>query len=488
MPDALDAARLRLAQHYAGRLVQAEGRLAASDTTAQERQQALQDVARDWAQTEPWLAWSADGARMDPDRAALMLRFVRHTSRALSSVMAPAALLAWVDAGVRAARWLPHDEGLRELLYQAALLNRNLERVDAAEAHARELQTLADAAGDRVAAGRAWLLLGRCLSLRERFVEATECFAACEARLAIDGPSEELIDSLGGRLAGAFFLGEYTEALALGQRQLALAEAAGSLAHMGAAHLALSGVCNHLPGLGERALEHAEQAKAVGRRSGQLRLMTVADVVVGHALRRAGRLDEALTAYRAGLSGPASALPPSAWVNAMHGIGQTFLARSDAAAAQDHFEQALAMARQHPAVTQARVCEVARELVHLHIAQGALEPARDVLESYLDSALAFDAPPHLLSALLAAACWIRAAGQPGTAAAWAAPLAACRERLTGEERARLDTLLAQPPCALPAALEPRQEAMTTSNPSALRAWLRYAQTALPDVLIRPETA
>jgi tetratricopeptide (TPR) repeat protein len=339
-----------------------------------------------------------------------------------------------------------------------------------------------------VGAGRAWLLLGRCLSLRERFVEATECFAACEARLAVDGPSEELLDSLGGRLAGAFFLGEYAEALALGERQLAMAEVAGSLAHVGAAHLALSGVCNHLPGLGERALEHAQQAKAVGRRSGQLRLMSFADVVVGHALRRVGRLDEALAAYRAGLSGPASALPPSAWINALYGIGQAWVARSDAAAAQQHFEEALAMARRHPAVTRARVCEVARELVHLHIAQRALEPARAVLANYVDTALAFDAPPHLRSALLAAACWMQAAGQPGIAAAWAAPLAAGRDRLTDDERARLGTLLARLPATLTAAPGPGQTPAAAPDTNALREWLRHAQAALREAPARPEPA
>jgi tetratricopeptide (TPR) repeat protein len=398
------AAGLRLAGHYRERLAQAARRLAAGDDA--DRQASLTALRLDWPQIEPWQRWAAVGA--EPERLALCVDFASGHLQALAALLPPAGQLQWTLQAVAAARALALAEVERQLLYQAGLLHKDLEQVDALLDLALQLGRQAEAAGDALALGRARLLQAQVAEMRERRDEALVHYAASQTVLEAMGPSVELVEIWGGLTRQAFYAGEHAQALSNALRQLEVAQALGVAERIGAAHLSVTGSANFV---GERALSlhHAEQALAVGERCGSLRLIAHAHVALGHACRRSGRLAEAVAHYRQAIAAPPSALPPSNLANAYQGLAEAHEAQGDCDQALATFERVLTLAQALPAVANFRACEALRAIVRLRLQGGHLLQARSALLTYAQAALQLHAPPHLCDVLLGAARWALAA-------------------------------------------------------------------------------
>lgn len=433
------AAGLRLARHYRQRLAA----LPPDESPADEAQRAcsLQALREDWPQIEPWQRWAAEGA--EPERLVLCMDFALGTLPGLVVLLPPAGQLLWTQQALVAARALQQTAAERALLYQAALLHKDLEQVDPLQTMAEQLAQQADAVGDMQALGRARLLQAHAADLRGRREDrerATVLYQASRAALEPLGPSVELVETWGGLVRMAFFGGQHALALQHALQQLAVAQALGRAYRIGAAHLSVSGAANFVEQR-ELALQHAEQALAAGQRNGALRLIAHARIALGHACKRLGRLDEAVAHYQQGISAPASALPPSNMTNAHQGLAETYLAQGQHALALQGFERALGLALAHSAVSPYRVCEAARAIVWLHLEGGRHAPAASALATYSQAALQQGAPPHLCAALLAAARLAHASGRLALAQALAPVLRQHAGTLRAESVAELQGLL-----------------------------------------------
>ncbi len=341
-PDDARAARLRHARHLVALAQASAQRQARSTATAPGGVAAapVDPIDEELAHFEEAFAFLG-GAH---DQAALRLEFIESAGWGHALQLEPAALIAWAEAGLGAARTLRVRDVELDALSQlggayteAGRLSEALGAYEQALAVGREL-------GDRLAEGRA---LGNRGLTRHRMGDAAGAIADYETVLGI-------MRELGDRSREAIALaslaqaradtGDHARALELFDAFHAIALEAGdragvvvALGNLGACHLALG---DHA-----RAVDVLEQQLQAALQLRQLPLERAALGGLGEACLRAGRLDRAVWCFSRQIEVAQMLDDARTGARAFGSLGLAHLAADRASRALECFEQQLQVAR-----------------------------------------------------------------------------------------------------------------------------------------------
>jgi tetratricopeptide (TPR) repeat protein len=143
----LDAARIRLAQHYLARLRAID---ALFRTGNEQIGQVLHQFRQDWEQIVQWQVWSAAHAAANPEITALCSAYPQAGAEILQVQLNPHIHRNWLEPALAAARQLGNQPA--ELAHLIALCRTTdlLGDYARAEAYAREALALARLLGDRL--------------------------------------------------------------------------------------------------------------------------------------------------------------------------------------------------------------------------------------------------------------------------------------------------------------------------------------------------
>lgn len=404
----------RLARHYLNRLKQADR---ASRQGRENRAHWLHLIGRDWEQIQQWQSWSAAGEDREVERAHLCVTFPVEAASILRVRLPVVEQLVWVLQALTAAQKLDDSQAERTLLYQSGYLSISLEQPDQGEHYARQLAERAEAANDPFNLGRACFLLGAIAFICSQYDRAEAAFNTSLARLRACGAVEEIGQVWLGLGRVANVRGDYQQAHSYYLQYLQVASAAGNQQAVLDAHISLGGIYLAL-GDFQTAEKHARQAVTMARPFGQSRFLPPALFGLAHAEKYQGRYESACAHYKEGIEAArAVASAPSSIANGLHGLGQTKYLQGDAAAALPYLEEGLRIVQE--ARFHLRVCEIAHDMVIVHVTRNEMEAARVRLRQALESARQLATPHFLAKALAAAIVWWQHSGQPEQAAVWA---------------------------------------------------------------------
>jgi tetratricopeptide (TPR) repeat protein len=176
----------------------------------------------------------------------------------------------------------------------------------------------------------------------------------------------------------------------------------------------LSGILIHLRDY-QAAKAHAQQAVAICRRIRFARGLPAALLSLAHAEKWQGNLETACSYYEDALVGR-SHMPPSTVINGLYGLGQARFRQGELVKAFAHFEEALKLARASRLLF--RICEVAQDMVLVHIARNEFDGACARLRESLDSARQLGTPHFMAKAVAAAISLWKGCGKHEQAAVW----------------------------------------------------------------------
>ena len=386
----------RLAQHYLRQLHQAN---AASRRGHGNRNHWLNLVQQDWEQIKHWQAWSALWKDADVERARLCATFPIDTTDILRLRQSPYEQLTWAQQALEAARRLGDEKTELTLFFQVAMLNLTIEELDRADEYARQFMERALAAEDELSIGLAWYVQGSAVFTRGSFDRAEDCFSRSLALLESCRAGDAIPQVWRGLGRIAQFRGNYQQARAHQLKFLETATAAGSEQGVLDAHVALSGISLALRDY-EAAEQYAQRAVVMARAYGLSRWFPPALLSLAHAQKWQGKYESACANYEEAIAGARIVCPPSTVVNGLYGLGQAKFMQGDYAAALTHLEEALPIALK--AQLPLRICEVAHDLVFVHIASNEPDAAQAQLQEALRNAILLGTP-HFLTKTLAAA-------------------------------------------------------------------------------------
>lgn len=413
----LQATKYRLAHYYCDKLQRAS---AAIRRGPGNREYWLRIIQHDWEQVKEQQSWSASGQGIDSDRARLCAAFAVATADIMRVQLTPSEQLAWVQQALAAARAIHDIESELNLLYQASFLGLTLETPDSAEDYGNQLFVRAQAAQNDLGLGRAQFILGATDFVRGDYDKAEEGLRRCiEPLRRCDAINEMGQAWLGlGRIANV--RGDYQQARAYYLEYLNTAIATDHQQAELEARMSLSGAYLATNDL-ETAQTYAQEALKMARSLGITRFLPPALLSLAHVEKAQSRLDNACEHYEEAIKIARAMSAPSVIVNGLHGLGQARATQDDYTAALVHFEEALGIARE--ARYLLRLCEVAHDMVFVHVKEGDLEAAYDRLADALDSAKQLGTPYFMAKAVASAVVLWQSLGEYEQAAQWAGLLA-----------------------------------------------------------------
>lgn len=309
-----------------------------------------------------------------------------------------AALKTLLDARERIRAIEPGGANEAEAEVRLALLARQTDRFDQAEAHARAAMDLLQRRDPPEGLERAGYELGVAATLQGRAREAEALFDGALGRIDSLRPQSRLRGSLLNALGRIKHRrGDYAGAVRYGRQALALFEARGSVDDVAAALHGLAFTSLYLKRyddaehLGQRSLE-AAQASGAGPAG-----LASAWTILGQAALETGRLDLAQERYEKALALGAKEAPDSDVVwDCWYSFGLIAMAHGDAAKAREWQSRALGIVmRRQPESLLVAMPEF--ELGRIDEAQGALEPA---IGHYRRAVAAYESTQKLLGGSL----------------------------------------------------------------------------------------
>jgi len=203
------AVQLRLARYYLARL-------RAADTTYRRGQASSADsltlLSQDWAQIAQWQAWSATQSAGSHEAARLCAAYPVAGADILATRQTPEERVAWLAAGVAAARAAGDAFGEATCLFRMAWAIHKQAALERAESVAREALARAEALGDALLLGQCLHLLGE-ITVRRGDFEASEPLHLRSLALlqTVDG-QVALADVYFSLSENAYFRGDYARA------------------------------------------------------------------------------------------------------------------------------------------------------------------------------------------------------------------------------------------------------------------------------------
>jgi tetratricopeptide (TPR) repeat protein len=220
----VETIRQRLARHYLNELQAAS---AAFGSGHDHSAYGLERFDREWPQIKHWQTWSAAQSEQDPDSASLCAHFPPAGAELLALRQTPQERIAWLTAGLRAARRIDDRRTEAECLFLMAWAVHKQAAIDEAEAMGREALALAEAIGDRVVTGRSLHLLGEIAVRRGEFAEAQQLHARALNLLRAAGDQAHLAEVYFSLSELAYLQGEFDSAREYAGQSHALLETLG---------------------------------------------------------------------------------------------------------------------------------------------------------------------------------------------------------------------------------------------------------------------
>lgn len=412
--DSIQAVQYRLAQHYLNRLKQADR---GTQQGLENRAHWLNLMRQDWEQIQLWQSWSAAWQDTDLERAHLCVTFPMESAAILRVRLPASEQLNWVRQALAAAQKLHDDKAERALLYQLSYLSITLELPDQAEQYARKLVERAETSHDKLNLGRASFLLGAIAFIRSQYDRAEEAFRTSLLQLQACHAVEEIGQVWLGLGRVANVRGDFQQAHAYYLQYLQTSTVVGNEQAVLDAHISLGGIYLDL-GDFLTAEAHAQRAVDMARPLGKSRFLPPALFGLAHAKKNQGKYENACDHYTEGIEvARAISSAPSSIANGLHGLGQAKYLQGDDEAALSYLEEGLQIVRE--ARFLLRVCEIAHDMVFVHVTRNELESARIRLRETLESAQQLATPHFQAKALAAAVVLWQHSGEPEQAAVWA---------------------------------------------------------------------
>ncbi len=418
-------AQLRMAHHYLTKLKKAES---ASRRGRENQNYWLNQIHQDWEQIKQWQAWSAAWKDTDLARAHVCATFPVDTAAALRVRLTTSEQFDWVQQALDAAQKIHDSKAEHFLLYQLGFLSLSMELPDQAEQYAHRLMECAQVAHDDFNVGRAYFLLGAVAFIRSQYEQAEEVLSTSLARLQTCAASEETGQVYLGLGRVANVRGDYQQAHRYYRQYLDSSIAADNEHAILEAHLSMSGIYLAMEDY-PAAKEHAHHAITMARPLGISRFLPPALFSLAHGEKAQGDYENACVHYEEGIDAArAVGSAPSTIANGLHGLGQVKYFQGDYIVALSHFEAGLIIVRE--AHFLLRVCEIAHDMVFVHLTCGETEAARTRLQEALSSAQQLGTPHFMAKALAAAVALWQHLGKAEQAAAWAGLLSGYISQIT----------------------------------------------------------
>ena len=216
--------RQRLARHYLNELQAAS---AAFGSGHGHSAYGLERFDREWPQIKHWQTWSAAQSEQDPATASLCAHFPPAGAELLALRQTPQERIAWLTAGLRAARLIGDRRTEAECLFLMAWALHKQATIEEAASMGHEALALAEAMGDRVVTGRSVHLLGEIAVRRGEFGEAQRLHMRSLNLLRAAGDQAHLAEVYFSLSELAYLQGDFAGAREYASQSHALLEALG---------------------------------------------------------------------------------------------------------------------------------------------------------------------------------------------------------------------------------------------------------------------
>ncbi len=392
----LEKVHYRLAQHYIGKLRQANSLL---ERNRQNSSHWYQVIEQDWAQIRKWQQWSAVDSIEKPEKAQLCAAFATDAHEYMSVRQSPAERLTWYRQALKAAQQTGDAKKERLLLYDVGTNAYQTGSYDEAEVCAKRLLEIGHKPKAPLSLGYGWFIMGNLHSHRTEldaaesaFRKALKHFESCHAEVmtghAVQGIARIMI-----------FRGRYQEALVHASRYLEIITAAGRESDFSLAYHTLSNIHTRLGNLAE-AKDYALKAVDISRRHGYVRMLPSNLLILGYAELALNELDSAWEHFQETITASRTNSARFDLTAATYSLGDVRLRQKNYAEALTYYQQALTLANESRIAAYRSLCAI--EIAYIHVLQNEISTARTSLKEGAEVALQIKSDILLAKALIPA--------------------------------------------------------------------------------------
>lgn len=417
MTTAISNVHYRLAQHYVGKLQQANGAFRRGNAN---RTYWYSEIERDWEQIRRWQAWSVsqiapDDSTTSIERANLCVGFSIAGMDVLRVRQSPTERLTWLKQALEAAELVNNQEARRTLIFALAQSYFFMAKSEETQQLAQQLLKLSLEAGDTLHVGCAYRSMGTVAEQRGRFDEADTYYQKSFALLEKCQATAEIGRLYQGMGRIAAFRGDYVLAHDYFMRYLAIVEGTGREGELSVVLLTLSTSFTRFEEF-DKAESHAQRAVQICRNIGFVRMLPAALLCLAMAENRQDKIADAITHYQEGIQVATSINMPNLVVSGIIDLGNIYRWQGDYATAWVQYQEGLELAQSKQAAYY--VCDIWCDMTHLHLIQHQPAEALIILQQAIEKALQLGTEPYLAKTLLAVVNYLHYTGEAEQAATW----------------------------------------------------------------------
>ncbi|MEZ4672026.1 MAG: hypothetical protein R3E39_29325 [Anaerolineae bacterium] len=406
----LESAQYRLVEHYIEKLRRAN--LGLRDKRHNSNHW-FQQVEDDWAQIRSWQRWTATRSQSNRRCAQLCVHFGMDGDEYVSVRQSPTERLLWYRQALQAAQVCDDSERERRLLYLVGTTAYQSGGYEEAEQCSQQLLQAGRAAKDQQAQGEGWFITGNLHSHRTELDAAEAAFHKAVKHFEKGGVEIMAGHAVQGLARIMIFRGNYDAALKYATRYMQIIEAAGRESDYCLAYHTLSNIHTRLGNL-QDAKSYAQNAVAIARRLGYLRMIPSNVLMLGYAELALEELDAAWGHFQEVVEAARANSAAFDLTAATYSLGDVCLRRGQYAEALRHYQDALAVAVESRIAAYRSLCAISMAQAHMRLHDSAA--AQETLKTGAEVALQIKSDILLAKALIPAMMLWQALGKLEAAA------------------------------------------------------------------------
>ena len=392
----IETAQFRLAQHYAGKLRQANLALRNNRDSSHH---SLQAIEKDWAQIKNWQQWASARSAEKPECAQLCATFGVVGDEYVSVRQSVPEQLIWYRQGLMAARQSGDTRIEQALLYLVGSTAYQTGGFEEAEQCGQRLLEVGHSSNDHLSLGRGWFIIGNIHSHRTELDDAEAAFRKALAQFEKCHADMMTGHALQGIARIMIFRGKYTEALVYSTRYLEIIQEAGRETDYSLAYHTLSNIHTRLGNLNE-AKGYALKAVEIARRLGYVRMIPSNLLMLGYAELALNELDAAWAHFQETIVASRANSSRFDLTAATYSLGDVRIRQNNLADALSYYHQALTLATDANIAAYRSLCSI--EIAFIHSLRHEIGAARSALRVGAEVALEIKSDILLAKALIAA--------------------------------------------------------------------------------------
>jgi tetratricopeptide (TPR) repeat protein len=394
--QALEDVQFRLAQHYIGKLRQAN---VALQHNRAKSSYWYQRIEQDWAQIKNWQRWSVARSSDNKQTAALCAAWGTEGHEYVAIRQTPLERLIWYRQALIAAQQCGDAQKERLLLYLVGTTAYQTAGFEEAEHCGKRLLEVGRSSNDHQTLGFGWFITGNLHSHRTELDAAESAFR--KALRQFEQCHDHIMTghTLQGIARIMLFRGQYAEALTYATRFLEIIQAFGREHDYSLAYHTLSNIHTRLGNLVE-AKGYATKAVELARRLGYVRMIPSNLLMLGYAELALGELESAWEHFQETITASRANSSTFDLTAATYSLGDVRLRQHNYAEALRYYQEALSIAVESRIAAYKSLCSIG--IAYIQALQHEVDAARSALREGAEVALQIKSNILMAKALIPA--------------------------------------------------------------------------------------